>query len=265
MSATTDDIKLLQADVDADDESHFRLLVRGKHIKYVTVAAGVFTADDMCFEPSLLSILPPLPKGDWNDGYITKSQDLGKACFESAVRTQFPGVQSSWHRKYFDYLDLKMGDKLRTNLYEARPPGSLSESVVAKFARFSWEINYIEHECAAYNWIEGKNIGPKFLGNIVEEGRVIGFVLERIADARHASTADYDACKTVLSRLHQLGITHGDINRHNFLVVGGKAVLIDFDSARKTADKSALEREMKELEGQLASTSGKGGVSSNSS
>ncbi|CAK4031828.1 kinase-like domain [Lecanosticta acicola] len=262
MSGAPDDVQVLQASVAADDESHFRLLLRGRHIRYVTVAAGVYEGDDMCFPPSLLSILPRFPAGDWNDGYITKHSDSGDPYFKSAVRTQFPAIQSAWHRKYFDYLDLELGEKLRTNLYEAKTSGFPEAVVVAKFARFGWEIDYMDTECAAYQWIQGKDIGPKFLGNISEEGRTIGFIIERIVDAHHASTADYAACKAVLSRLHHLGILHGDINKHNFLVSGDTAVLIDFDCARKTEDKAALAEEMSTLQAQLASTSGLGGSSS---
>ncbi|KAF2159309.1 hypothetical protein M409DRAFT_60895 [Zasmidium cellare ATCC 36951] len=65
--------------------------------------------------------------------------------------------------------------KLRTNVYEAKVP-SLAENAIAKFARFSWEIDHIDQECAAYQWIASHEIGPNFLGNIVEEQRVIGFV-----------------------------------------------------------------------------------------
>lgn len=257
---TSDDTQLLQASVDQDSDSHFRLLLNGKHIKYLTVAAGVYEDDDMCFAPSLLSILPPFPQGDWNDGYITKHPGSGTPYFQRAVRTSFPGVQSTWHDKTFDHLDLKFGTKLRTNVYEATIPEA-STVVVAKFARFSWETAQIDRECAAYGWIEGKDIGPRFSGNIAEEGRVIGFVVERVAGARHASSADHAACKEVLSRLHQLGIVHGDINKHNFLIIGGKATLIDFDCAHKTTDEQALTREIQLLEMQLAEMSGRGGIS----
>lgn len=54
------------------------------------------------------------------------------------------------------------------------------------------------NECTAYQWLEGHNIGPKFPGRIAEEGRVIGFLTERVMDgdkdARHATPADLEAC-----------------------------------------------------------------------
>ena len=249
----------MQASVDQDDDSHFRLLIGGECIKYLTIAAGVYEDDDMCFGPSLVAMLPPLPKGDWNDGYITRHPESGEPYFKSAVRTPFPGAKSAWHRKTFEYIDLEIGIKLRTNVYEAKVPGS-NDTVVAKCARFAREIGYLDRECAAYGWIEGRAIGPKYLGNITEAGRVIGFLLEHVAGARHASPQDLPMCKEVLSRLHRLGIVHGDINKHNFLVVDSKATLIDFDGAYKTEDKEALGEEMSSLETELSDTSGRGGT-----
>ena len=64
MEDTVYDIKLLQASVDPLDESQFRILVDGKFVKYLTIDAKLYSADDMCFEPSLIFILPPLPPGD---------------------------------------------------------------------------------------------------------------------------------------------------------------------------------------------------------
>ncbi|KAB8277879.1 hypothetical protein BDV30DRAFT_204453 [Aspergillus minisclerotigenes] len=62
--------------------------------------------------------------------------------------------------------------------------------VIAKFARFAWEIQYIEDETTAYQWINGHDIGPRFLGHLTEHGRVIGFLMEGITNARHAGLQD---------------------------------------------------------------------------
>lgn len=257
--ALADDIELLQAEVDAEDESHLRLLHDGKHFRYLTIAPGTYNEDDMCFAPILYTILPPFPPGDWNEGYIEIDKEKGQPHFARTTRAQLPGVQSTWHARCVDYLDLKVGEKLRTGLYEVQMPGC-SETVIAKFARFDWEIGYLDSECAAYQYIENQGIGPKFLGNITEEGRVIGFLIEYIPDARHAGPDDLEACKEVLGRLHELGILHGDINRHNFLIKEGKAVLIDFDTARKVTDPEILVKEMAALKGSLESASNLGGM-----
>ncbi len=76
MGNTVYEIKVLQVSVDPldEDESHFRILVDGKFVKYLTIDAKLYSVDDMCFEPSLISILPPLPPGDWNTGRISRNR-----------------------------------------------------------------------------------------------------------------------------------------------------------------------------------------------
>lgn len=49
MANTTLKIKVLQASVDPDDESEFRILVDGRFTKYLTIDPGLYEVDDMCF------------------------------------------------------------------------------------------------------------------------------------------------------------------------------------------------------------------------
>lgn len=93
-------IELLQAEVDENDQSFFRLLVDGLSIKYITVEPGIYSAEDMCFGPSLASILPKLPTGDWNDGLVAKNAKDDQPYFVSFNLTQLPGVQNIWHGTY---------------------------------------------------------------------------------------------------------------------------------------------------------------------
>lgn len=92
-----------------------------------------------------------------------------------------------------------------------------------------------------------------------EEGRTIGFLLEKV-EGRHATPDDLAACRTVVSRLHALGIVHGDLNKHNFLISRSRVVLLDFESARRSEDKDAMEQELRNLERQLLDESGRGGI-----
>lgn len=62
----------------------------------------------------------------------------------------------------------------------------------------------MENETTAYQWVSGHNIGPQFLGHLTEDGRVIGFLMEHIPNARHAGPQDLEICREVLSRLHDL-------------------------------------------------------------
>ncbi|KAK5625492.1 hypothetical protein RRF57_001208 [Xylaria bambusicola] len=121
-------------------------------------------------------------------------------------------------------------------------------------------MSFFEAETIAYEWIEGKGIGPRFLGHLTEAGRVFGFVMEHIDGARTAESQDLAACQRVLVKLHALGVKHGDINKHNFLIRNGEAVLIDFETAQKCSEKAELGSEYKHLELSLRDPSRRRGV-----
>jgi predicted Ser/Thr protein kinase len=189
---------------------------------------------------------------------VTKQSETGEPYFARATRTSFPGVKNTWHNTFVDYLDLGEARRLRTGVYEVKCP-QFEEHVVVKFARFDWEIGYIEGEMAGYQLIEGYEIGPRFLGHLTEDGRVIGFLMKRIANARHAGPQDLDICQQTLTRLHDLGIKHGDVNRFNFMIRDSRAILIDFDTARKCDDSMLLAEETQNLLEALEFSSDKGG------
>lgn len=86
--------------------------------------------------------------------------------------------------------------------------------------------------------------------------------MERIKDARHAGPRDLETCQKALSRLHRLGIHHGDTNQFNFLIRDSQAVLIDFDSARKCGDQDALLKELEHLPNSVKDLSRRGGEGS---
>jgi len=128
-------IRLLQASVDPEDESEFRILIDDKFVKYITIDAGLYDSDDMCFEPSLVSLMPPLPPGDWNKGRISRNPKTGDIHFSAVSKTHLPGITTTWHPTRVDHLELREVQKLRSNVYEVAYPG-FSCTVVAKFARF---------------------------------------------------------------------------------------------------------------------------------
>lgn len=211
-----------------------------------------------CFGPSLISLLPDLPSGDWHNGLVAKNTINGQPHCTRVLRTAFLGIRHQWHGTSVDYLDIIVGRKLRTGIYEVTCP-QFDTLVVAKFARFEWEIGYLENETIAYEWIDEHDIGPRFLGHLTEDGRVTGFLMERITGARHANLDDLAACQKSLRQLHQLGVHHGDTNRFNFLIRGANATLIDFDSARKCDNQNLLLDEMENLSRYLQDTSRRGG------
>ncbi|OTB03204.1 hypothetical protein M426DRAFT_12791 [Hypoxylon sp. CI-4A] len=225
-------IQVLQASVDLESESEFRVLIDNKSVKYITIDGGLYDPDDMCFEPSLVSLLPPLPSGDWNVGRISRSPTTGVGYFAAVSKTRLPGITKLWHPTQIDHLELRMGQKLRSNVYEATCSRSDS-TIIAKFARFPWEVPQLEKETMAYELIDSHQIGPAFLGHLMEEGRAIGFIMARVK--------------------------HGDINKHNFLIHDGKSTLIDFDNVSTAVSAGELEGELHNLEDELRDTSGRGG------
>ncbi|KAI9748212.1 MAG: hypothetical protein M4579_007286 [Chaenotheca gracillima] len=259
------DIAILHMSVDENEEdSYFRLLVDGRHFKYISIEANVYAVDDLVFPPSLLSQLPPLPPGDWNLGHITKSPTTTTGPqFAWTTRKSFTGIRHTWHPVRVDYLSLSLGRKLMSNVFEATCSSaaiSAQSPVIAKFARFPWETSNYETETEVYSWIAGRGIGPSFLGHITEEGRVIGFLMEKVV-GRHAGIEDLEACRIAVKKLHQEGIYHGDLNKHNFLVSSDREIcLIDFETARKGKDQQPMDRELSDLEDQLRTTSTRGGT-----
>ena len=201
---------------------------------------------------------PPLPPGDWNTGRISRNCADGRPHFSEVKKVELPGVTHLWHPVQIDHLDLHMGQSLRSNVYEATTP-QFDLPFIVKFARFPYEIQYIDSETSAYQWIQNHQVGPQFLGHLTEEGRVIGFAIEHITDCRHAMPDDLSLCQQALSKLHWLNIKHGDINKHNFLIHDDRATLIDFECALQCNDAEVLEEEFRRLEKELSDKSGKGG------
>jgi predicted Ser/Thr protein kinase len=255
---TTVEILNQEIDCEGNTPSYYRMLVNKQHFKYITIEPKIYGADDLCFPPILLSKLPPFPAGDWNYGRISQTAENPTPFFAETSRKAFPSIAPLWHAKSYDHLSLKIGQRLRANVYMASSQ-QFEKPIIAKFARFGWEIGYYTAETQVYSWIDGRNIGPEFLGYLTEEGRVIGFLIEHVG-GHHATISDLPACKAVVERLHSLVILHRDLNKHNFSISERGAVLIDFETAERSEDSEAMETEMKGLEGQLLDESGSGGV-----
>lgn len=69
--------------------------------------------------------------------------------------------------------------------------------MIAQYARFPWGIGYCTAETQAYSWIDGHNIGLKFLGYSKEESRVIGSLIEH-TEGRHAPISDLPTCEVIV-------------------------------------------------------------------
>ncbi|CAG8368382.1 unnamed protein product [Penicillium salamii] len=131
-------------------------------------------------------------------------------------------------------------------------------TIIAKIARFEWEIPRVERETRAYQLLEGSGLSPRFLGHIHENGRIIGFLLEKI-EGRAASIQDLRTCETALEKLHELGFLHGDANRYNFLVTGEGVKLLDFEHLQENASPESMRKESESVRMELMENSGRGG------
>ncbi|SCN90947.1 unnamed protein product [Fusarium fujikuroi] len=251
------------------DDCYFRILT-GHTVKYVTIQAGALDAESLMDMPlNFQNILPPLQlqENDWNTAYVFRDKD-NKLDFTKTMKS-LPSIQN-WHCRTMSFLELERKQQLTLLAQECFLKGDQRASrnstlepnrstMVAKMARFPWEIAYVAAETRIYEILESSGIAPQFLGHINEGSRTIGFLLEKF-QGRHAGKDDLEACQNVLSQLHDLGILHGDVNRYNFIIGNdGKAVLIDFEKAREDASTEEKEAEKKSLPQQLAEESGRGG------
>lgn len=130
--------------------------------------------------------------------------------------------------------------------------------MIAKIARFEWEIPRAEQETRAYQLLEGSGLAPRFLAHVHENGRIVGFLLEK-TEGRSASIQDLSACETALGKLHELGLVHGDVNRYNFLVTEEGVKLLDFERLRENASPESMSKELENLRAELIDESGRGG------
>ncbi|KAF6822194.1 alpha-galactosidase A [Colletotrichum plurivorum] len=257
--------RVISMEVAANGRSdcHFRIRA-GRGAKYVTVKAGALDAealDDMPLD--FENILPPLDfySTSWKSASIVRTTNTQE--LEAALSSEnLPAVKSIWHPRLVDCFDIERTEFLTLLAQECKwvATDEQPQVMVAKMARFGWEVPYIEAETRMYQVLEGKGIAPGFLGHVHEEGRVMGILLEKVPDGRLAGPGDLERCQAALGRLHALVYLHGDCNKYNFLVrPGGDAVLVDFDKTRKCGDRGLLEAEMASLPAQLAEKTGRGG------
>lgn len=221
------------------DESNYRFLVDGQHVKYISTAPGTFRGaeDDRTFEPILLGeLFPPFPTGDWNNGHPARDPETGKATFVRTETVQFAGVKNIWHPVKLNELDFMLQDRLRQRVhFSTHSDVRGGRPVLIKLAVWPWATPFVEVETATYQWIRDSGVGPKFLGHLTKskDGRVVGFVTEWVEGARAARPEDIDDCRKALFRLHELGIKLGYIKKYNFLVRDEHdVVLVDFEAAK---------------------------------
>jgi hypothetical protein len=252
------DMEILSMYVDTSDtdaeESIYRLRI-GSQVKYIIIKPGTFPSDVLSFPMDLLPLLPPLPPGNWVQARVAPGPHSNPIA--QVVDVTLPEVHEQRHPNKVDDLSLPLVKIITSRV---RVVQYASRSVIAKIARFHFEIAQMERETAVYREIDGHDIGPAFLGHIVEGGRVIGFLVEQV-HGRPAGPEDLQECCDALQRLHAVDIIHGDPNKYNFRVASdGTVTLIDFENAVLCGNAEQKNQELAILPGQLSETTGRGGV-----
>ncbi|KAF2122498.1 hypothetical protein BDV96DRAFT_608531 [Lophiotrema nucula] len=240
-------------EVDEDDafESEYRLQI-GNQVKYLIISSGTFDRDMLSFP---VQSLPRLPYNEeWTTAHISRD-DTSSDLKISLSNKILAGVRCQWHRTRIDRLALEKTKQLTAMTFEAVShsilPITLSSpaTVIAKIARFEWEVP---------SCFEGSGLAPRFLGHVQENGRVMGFLIEKI-DGRAASLHDRNVCETALRRIHGMGLVHGDVNRYNFLVTENGVKLLDFECLQENASPESMRKELEKVRAALVDESGRGG------
>ncbi|KAJ9142580.1 Lipopolysaccharide kinase (Kdo/WaaP) family protein [Coniochaeta hoffmannii] len=254
------DIEILSQYID-DEAGYYRLRL-GRRVHYVTIPSGVFDDDTMCRPYLLIPRLPDLPNSPWTT--ITISRDENGSLTSTISMDPLPEIQTTWHELRVDVLSLERTRRFRSGVYEVQYNGA---PAIAKIACFKWDMARIERETWAYSIIARHHsqhpnespITPDFLGHLTENGRTMGFLLQKV-DGESACVDDLASCEALLRRLHRLGLIHGDVNRHNFLIdrVSGSGIrLVDFEHAEEFDDGLAR-AELLSLPAELAEETGRG-------
>ncbi|OAK98908.1 alpha-galactosidase A [Phaeosphaeriaceae sp. SRC1lsM3a] len=254
----------MEVDDDNENESEYRIRV-GNRVKCLRVAAGTFDRATLSFP---LAHLPPLPYEDdnWTVAYISRDVESGELK-TSLLEHQIAAVKNVWHSAQVDVLSLSRVERLTATTFEAVVCDSTTLKtnlpptvVVAKTARFGWEIPRIERETRAHQLLEqlGPGLAPRFLGHIHEGDRVMGFILEKLEDRRNASIEDLSDCEQGLGKFHSFGFLHGHVNRYNFLVGKDRVTPIDFECFEESSTEKERREEIQSLRAELVDQSGRG-------
>ncbi|KAM5441178.1 hypothetical protein MferCBS31731_003605 [Microsporum ferrugineum] len=253
------EIEVLSQEI--DEELGMYRIQAGNKVRYLTIAGNVFDEDTMCRPYLLIPKLPIFPNTPWTKMDITRAADGTPLPIIS--NTELRGVDLIWHPDKIQVLSLKQTRRYRHNVHEVMFKGV---PAITKIVRWEWELARMENETWAYSLLHRHQckhpdeppIGPQFLGHLSEDGRVMGMLLEKV-QGRFTGPDDLLKCEELVRRVHRLGLIHGDVNRHNFLVneETGDVRLLDFEHVEEF-DEEVARAELEALPLELAEETGRG-------
>ncbi|KAH6688940.1 alpha-galactosidase A [Plectosphaerella plurivora] len=264
LSLPKSDMEILNQVID-DERGAYRLRA-GQRVYYLFIAVDVFEEDTMCRPYLLIPSLPDLPDSSWTSATIVRGTD-GAPLVTTISTDPLPEIKTVWHERRIDVLSLERTKRLRSWTHEVLYQGG---TAVAKIACFAWDVRRIERETEAYRKLmqhrrqhpEEPPMAPEFLGHLTENGRVMGFLLQKI-DGGPACIDHLPDCEALVRRVHRLGMVHGDLNRYNFVINRartGCVRLVDFEHFKDFDEDSAM-TELASLTAELVEDTGRGEVS----
>jgi predicted Ser/Thr protein kinase len=140
---------------------------------------------------------------------------------------------------YINVLDLIEVKRLKDRVSRVallQEPTNIPIFMIMKMASFPRDVCAMQREVEVYAHLfatAANNLAPDFLGYVYEEhqDRVVGFLMEDF-EGRWASADDLEECFDIVTDLHNVGVTHGDLRPSNFIVHEDFGVrLVDFESA----------------------------------
>ena len=218
---------LLHYHIKPDGTVIFRYLFHDSKVRYLEVEKGT--------SPPFHDNAPQLLSGRCNYAVLAKHPFSNHLYVKSQTTRQLQQVHSTWHPFEVDHMVLGLYNRATTTVHGNvfMPPKSprFPCNIVVKLAHAEDQIPAIQNECDVYQKLEDSGIAPRFIGYVTEEGRKIGFIVEKLEGARHAELRDAMLCDAVVKGLHARGIVHNDCHNGNVLIKDGRAFLVDFETA----------------------------------
>ncbi|KAI0448646.1 hypothetical protein F5B21DRAFT_98423 [Xylaria acuta] len=227
--------------------TEFRLLVNistpEKVVKYATVSFDVkaLGVREEPYSSTNVVHMPFLPDGDWCSVSIGLTSCGKQISFTTTSCQRLPGVEGAWHETDFDFLDLEIlkwpNETDRVKLVRHSALTTPESRAVMKYAPFADTVPNISREIQMYQHVQGSDAAPKLLGQVVEHGRVIGFLIEYVEKPRFVSRGEFsdlalDKCKQALSKLHNIGVKHNHAHPSKCIIrEDGSAMFLDFEHA----------------------------------
>ncbi|KAI5924345.1 hypothetical protein F4810DRAFT_709680 [Camillea tinctor] len=236
---TTPHVEILAALPGYGEEGNMvrvRFLCDGTSVKYGLIYMDAFHEEWYRASRVNSVILPDLPE-EWTWVCICLNKETG---MPFVLNYHNDPIQcediAAWHPMAFEYTEIAKIEQIRVDrgrkedrMWIVQHP-SADKRCLMKIAEIPELMGHTKRETEIYKDLEGADIAPQFMGHVMEQGRIVGFLVEWIEDAEEPVLEfDTDLLADALSKLHARGILHKDIHAGNFLIKDNRAYIIDFE------------------------------------